>query len=105
MTKAGSVAAQSPLVLHTVAMRVFTTSLGGKEDVATGGAVAGLTAVLTAENPQLKLTSRCLSVEQGRGGPETRGRLLLEIKDGVKVGGRVRLVGQPETLSTAFFSR
>lgn len=51
-------------------LRVFTTSLGGAEDVATGGAVVAL--------PDFLGVSTRLQVEQGLGAPSRRGRLVVQ---------------------------
>jgi predicted PhzF superfamily epimerase YddE/YHI9 len=64
-----------------VRTRVFTTSLGGREDVATGGAAAGVGALLAREHR----TGR-IDVVQGAA---ERGHLLLSLGRERHVGGRV----------------
>ncbi len=72
-------------------LRVFTRSLGGREDVSTGGAVAGLAAFLREAG--VAPASRRWLVEQGRGAAEQRGVLALdEDGAGILVGGRVEEV-------------
>lgn len=51
-------------------LRVFTTSLRGAEDIATGGAVVAL--------PEFLGVSMRLDVEQGQGAPSHRGRLVVQ---------------------------
>jgi predicted PhzF superfamily epimerase YddE/YHI9 len=63
-----------------VALRVFTTSLDGREDVATGGAAAGLPAFLGED--------RALIVRQGIGPARRRGVLRVRVEGGsVWLGG------------------
>ncbi len=69
-----------------VDLRVFTVSLDGKEDASTGGAVAGLAALL----PRTKW-----KIRQGSGNAQSRGELLLDNQtdeDKISVGGRVDLI-------------
>ncbi|MBL8020351.1 MAG: PhzF family phenazine biosynthesis protein [Leptospirales bacterium] len=71
-----------------ICLRVFTISLAGKEDAATGGAVAGL-AVLVPRGSWI--------VRQGSGGPLTRGELHLDSQTQeqiISVGGRVEFVAK-----------
>lgn len=69
-------------------LRVFTTSLGGQEDVATGGAVAGLGACLERDFPLDEWR-----VEQGQGPRHRRGLLFLRQARGeTHVGGSARPV-------------
>jgi predicted PhzF superfamily epimerase YddE/YHI9 len=78
-----------------VHMRVFTTSLGGREASATGGAAAGLPAFLASVGEPPRGGGQPLVIEQGCGSPVTRGRLLARGgADGgpVSVGGRVTLL-------------
>lgn len=74
--------------MREIAFRVFTTSLDGREDASTGGAVAGLQRCcdeLAADVDQVWL------IEQGMGPRHRRGTLYLRANDnGVYVGGRVR---------------
>lgn len=67
-----------------VRTRVFTTSLGGREDVATGGAAAGVGALLAREHR----TGR-IDVVQGSEEPATQGHLVLSLGRERHVGGRV----------------
>lgn len=68
----------------TVRTRVFTTSLGGREDVATGGAAAGIGALLAREHR----TGR-IGVVQGAAEPAAQGHLLLRLGRERHIGGRV----------------
>jgi PhzF family phenazine biosynthesis protein len=76
-----------------LALRVFTTSLSGREDAATCGAVAALPAYLaTAETAAGAGEWR---VDQGSGGVIGRGRLYLRSTEGprsVAVGGHTRIL-------------
>jgi PhzF family phenazine biosynthesis protein len=72
----------------TVALRVFTVSLAGHEDAATGGAVLGLSALL----PPGQWT-----IEQGHGRALTRGLLRLHAPESsaeIAVGGAVEIVAR-----------
>lgn len=72
---------------ESVAMRVFTTSLDGGEDAATGGAVLGLAGLLK--------TAGSVQVSQGRGPFHRRGHLLLRDdprQDFIAVGGWTRSI-------------
>ncbi|ABP52499.1 PhzF family phenazine biosynthesis protein [Salinispora tropica] len=73
---------------NAVRLRVFTTSLAGAEDVATGGAAGGLPAFLAATGGGSR---RPVLVRQGHGTALTRGELHVRPLDGaeVAVGGRV----------------
>ena len=56
-----------------IAMRVFTTSLDGREDISTGGAVMGLLPYL--QRKEAKLQAGCWTVRQGIGPTHQRGTL------------------------------
>ncbi|NYT93684.1 PhzF family phenazine biosynthesis protein [Salinispora sp. H7-4] len=73
---------------NAVRLRVFTTSLAGTEDVATGGAAGGLPAFLAATGGG---HSQSVLVRQGYGTALTRGELHVRPLGGaqVAVGGRV----------------
>lgn len=77
-----------------VRLRVFTTSLGGREDVSTGGAAAGIIGYAQAiDNPLA--TGVTWRVRQGRGGRVTSAELYLRHTGDqavVGVGGRVEPV-------------
>ena len=68
----------------SVRMRVFTMSLAGGEDIATGGAAAGVGALLAHR----RRTGR-INVIQGPDKPVTQGHLLLVLGPKRHVGGRV----------------
>jgi PhzF family phenazine biosynthesis protein len=73
-----------------VRLRVFTMSLDGAEDAATGGAAGGVP--IYGQHLGLPLdTAAVLNVHQGFGGPQTRGELRVRpLPDGgFAVGGRV----------------
>lgn len=73
---------------HTVALRVFTVSLAGGEDAATGGAVLGLSALLPPGD---------WTIEQGHGRALDRGLLRLHAPSGgaeVAVGGAAEIVAR-----------
>ncbi len=77
-----------------LSLRVFTVSLAGGEDTSTGGAVAGLAAVLGPSEGTIE-------IRQGHGSPLTRGALSLRSRtpEGtIAVGGRVQLVARGELL-------
>lgn len=77
---------------ESVRFRVFTTSLSGEEDIATGGAALGLLSVDSALG--VSLSDRVV-VNQGRGDSLFRGEILLErAKDGSlpKIGGLVQVL-------------
>lgn len=80
----------------TVRTRVFTTSLGGREDAATGGAAAGVGVLLAAAHR----TGR-INVVQGPEEPAKQGHLYLLLDRERQIGGKVRplLTG---TTATAF---
>jgi predicted PhzF superfamily epimerase YddE/YHI9 len=71
-------------------LRVFTTSLGGAEDVSTGGAAIGLVRYWESAGTPLPAGSACW-VGQGCGGPQRKAELRVRhFDDGaVGVGGRV----------------
>jgi PhzF family phenazine biosynthesis protein len=72
----------------SVSLRVFTTSLDGGEDAATGGAVLGLSALVRG-------ASGTVQVSQGRGPFHRLGHLLLRDDPGldfIAVGGRTRRI-------------
>lgn len=69
---------------ETVRTRVFTTSLGGREDVATGGAAAGVGVLLA----RARRTGR-IDVIQGSEEPAGQGHLVLSLDSERHVGGRV----------------
>lgn len=70
-------------LLHDTRLRVFTTSLQGREDIATGGAVAGLALLHEGR----------VSIEQGVGHANRRGVLELDGTDEtIRVGGRCELL-------------
>lgn len=72
----------------TVALRVFTVSLAGGEDAATGGAVLGLSALLPPGD---------WTIEQGHGRALNRGLLRLHSPSGraeVAVGGAAEIVAR-----------
>lgn len=72
----------------TVALRVFTISLAGGEDAATGGAVLGLSALLPPGD---------WTIEQGHGRALNRGLLRLHAPSGraeVAVGGAAEIVAR-----------
>jgi predicted PhzF superfamily epimerase YddE/YHI9 len=78
----------APLTDTSVRTRVFTTSLGGREDSATGGAAQGVGTLLSRAGH----TGR-VEVTQGPPDPYAQSRLLLDLdgREGdVRVGGRVR---------------
>jgi PhzF family phenazine biosynthesis protein len=69
-----------------VRFRVFTVSLGGREDATTGGAVLALGRLLPVGR---------WAIAQGAGGPLARGHLLLDSTDSasfIRVGGRCETV-------------
>lgn len=68
----------------TLRTRVFTTSLGGMEDIATGGAVAGVGALLAREHH-----NKLIDVIQGSEEPALQGNLLLSLGKERQIGGRV----------------
>lgn len=68
----------------SVRTRVFTTSLGGREDAATGGAAAGVGVLLAREHR----TGR-FEIVQGPAEPAMQGHLLLSLDRQRHVGGRV----------------
>jgi len=78
-----------------VRLRVFTVSLGGAEDLATGGAVLGLSRLIADGNEPI-------AVLQGDGSDAWRaGQLWLRHRaheDAVAVGGRVQLVSHGQLL-------
>lgn len=69
---------------QTVRVRVFTTSLDGAEDIATGGAVLAVGAALRREG----VTGE-LAVRQGGPAPEAQGHMRLRIDQEVALGGQV----------------
>jgi PhzF family phenazine biosynthesis protein len=73
-------------------LRVFTMSLDGREDAATGGAAGGVP--LYWERIGVERVLHPLVVQQGYGGPQTRGDLWVRRTGGggVAVGGRTRPV-------------
>ena len=79
----------APIDAHTLRLRVFTVSFAGAEDASTGGAVLGLSALLSD-------VSSPIEVLQGAGNSTLRrGRLLLQLDAReVRVGGVVELVAQ-----------
>ncbi|HEX2095059.1 MAG TPA: PhzF family phenazine biosynthesis protein [Longimicrobiaceae bacterium] len=83
------------------ALRVFTTSLDGHEDAATGGAVAGLSVLL---DPAGRPDGTEWTVRQGHGPPHRRGRLFLRCEPAEEqlwVGGRVRVLAAGRLLMGA----
>jgi len=71
-----------------VALRVFTVSLAGHEDAATGGSVLGLSALLPAGD---------WTIEQGHGRALNRGLLRLHAPEGsaaIAVGGAAEIVAR-----------
>jgi predicted PhzF superfamily epimerase YddE/YHI9 len=68
-----------------VRTRVFTTSLGGSEDIATGGAAAGIGALLADMQKKGRI-----EIIQGPPPPSTQGHILLWLDQQRHVGGRVR---------------
>ena len=82
-----------------IALRVFTTSLDGREDASTGGAVAGLCAC----SPDLFADGRPWRVEQGAGPRHRRGTLYVRSAgDGVRIGGAVQPVVRGEILAQSY---
>lgn len=77
-----------------IALRVFTTSLEGREDASTGGAVSGLLTYLERQDAALGARRVRWTIQQGGGPPHGRGTLLLRYEEPgmVAVGGRARLV-------------
>jgi predicted PhzF superfamily epimerase YddE/YHI9 len=90
----GSAFSQAPAI-NEIRMRVFTTSLDGREDISTGGAVMGLL-------PYLKLCGSNeptgpWTIHQGFGPNHLQGTLftmLLPEAGTVAVGGRHRFVAR-----------
>lgn len=74
--------------------RVFTTSLGGKEDIATGGAAAGIGALLAGEHR----TGR-IEIIQGPAEPSAQGQLLLWLDRERRIGGRIQALLTGRTAS------
>ncbi len=81
-----------------VRMRVFTMSLDGAEDAATGGAAGGLPALWHAEGRPWPGQIR---VDQGTGGPPNRALLHVRATagTGAQVGGRVELIASGRLMS------
>jgi predicted PhzF superfamily epimerase YddE/YHI9 len=82
---------------RTMATRVFTTSLDGREDVATGGAVLGLLAYLARQDPGITRGGDFWTIHQGQGPPHRRGTLFIKElpeEQAVAVGGLTRVVAQ-----------
>lgn len=76
-----------------LAIRVFTTSLSGREDAATCGAVAGLPAYLASL--EAAAGAGAWRVDQGTRGPTARGRLYVrcaETAHHIAVGGHTKLL-------------
>lgn len=76
-------------------VRVFTTSLEGGEDAATGGAALALAAYLEATGTPV---NQRWTIDQGQGAPRRRGRILFErgSDDSFRIGGRVEAVAVGE---------
>src|SRR5207244_1648742 len=76
---------------ETVASRVFTTSLGGSEASATGGAALGLLGCDDVLSLGLAETVR---VEQGQAGSQLRGCLFArwQAGEGAQLGGHVKVL-------------
>jgi predicted PhzF superfamily epimerase YddE/YHI9 len=76
-----------------VAMRVFTTSLDGHEDAATGGAASAIPEYFLYAGIS-RIIGRVWQIDQGAGPPHRRGRLYVrqEVNGAVEVGGRVEFV-------------
>lgn len=80
-----------------LALRVFTTSLDGREDSATGGAVSGLFAYLEQVGSEGLNLESVWTVQQGHGPRHSRGTLFVRrVGDGkdVAVGGRTILLAR-----------
>lgn len=78
----------APITDTSVRVRVFTTSLGGREDSATGGAALGVGTLLGRAG-----RSGRIEITQGPSDPFAQSRLLLDLDgmDGdLRVGGQVR---------------
>jgi PhzF family phenazine biosynthesis protein len=79
---------------NVIASRVFTTSLDGREDVATGGAVAGMFSYLERIGKTLDFHN-VWTVHQGVGPDHARGTIYARRKSNAKdvsVGGAVKLL-------------
>ena len=80
--------AEGPTAGSAVRARVFTRSLAGHEDVATGGAAAGIGAILSGLGVRGTVT-----VVQGPAEPERQGRLYLRLGADRHLGGEVTPFG------------
>jgi len=92
--------------LREIAMRAFTTSLDGAEDISTGGAAMGLLPCLAAFDPKTRVGQEIWTVNQGCGPLHRRGTMVVRMAPGenlVAVGGRHLFVSRGEILSSEGF--